>query len=88
MKVSISHEDCQVVERLFYRHMSNLNTLNYLISQNADDAQIVKYNNLISDIYTELEKAKEEIATKYQPEGEFVRYLFLFDEDAIEFYNE
>lgn len=88
MKVSISHEECRSVERLFYKHMSNLNTLNYLIMQGAEEEQLIRYNNIVTDLFMELEKEKERVVAIYQPEGNFIKYIFLFDEDAIEFFDE
>lgn len=88
MKVNITHEESQAVERLFYKHMANLNTLNYLIAQGAEKEQLVRYNEITAEVFMELEKEKERVVAIYQPKESFAKYLFLFDEDAIEFSNE
>lgn len=89
MKVTITPEENKKVERLFYLHMSNLNTLNYILSQNdVPIERIEKFNEATGNIYMELEKEKEQITTKYAPDTPFNRYIFLFNECAIEYTNE
>ena len=89
MKITITQEESKRVERLFYLHMSNLNTLNYILSQSDIPIErIEKFNEAVGKIYMELEKEKEQITSKYAPEVPFNHYVFLFDECAIEYSNE
>ena len=85
MKVVITPEESQKVERLFFEFSASVEVLKYLMAQEGmSEENIKKYNDIIMEKNWELERAKHEVSSKYHPEGT-TSYAFLFEENAIEF---
>lgn len=85
MKVSISPEESAKVERLFFEYNASVDVLRFLMTQKGLPVEnLKKYNDVIMEKNWELERAKQEVTAKYRPEGTS-HYVFLFEENAIDF---
>ena len=85
MKVIITQEESAKVERLFFEYNASVDVLRFLMTQKGlPGEELEKYDDVIMEKNWELERAKQEVAAKYRPEGTS-HYVFLFEENAIDF---
>lgn len=86
IKVRLTHEENNYVERLWYEYNASLNILRYLMSQDDIlEKHLQKYLDSSEAKYTELEFAKKEISEHYKPSNisDSYEYHFNFDEECL-----
>lgn len=85
MKITIKPEESLLVEKLFFEYNASVDVLKFLATQdNISVETLKKYNDIIMEKNWELEQAKKAITSRYQPEDSKT-YVFIFEENAIEF---
>ena len=87
IKVNISIEDSQAVEKAFYEYNASLNILSYLFKQQEiNEEYLEQYIQKSERYYIILEETKEVVSNKYKPnDGKEYNYIFDFDNYMIKF---
>ena len=83
--IKITQEECDHVQRLFYKYNAYISMLEYLANTISDTAIYDKKWNEAVDLWIELDKAKTAAEMKYKPAGEWDRYEFDFDNVQVVF---
>lgn len=90
IKVKLTEEESNYIERLWFEYNASLNILRFLMSQEGVlEKHLQKYLDSSEAKYTELEMAKKEISSIYKPEkltGSY-EYRFEFDEDCLVYWE-
>lgn len=88
--VKIEAEESSKVEMLYYKYNANKDILTALIQSGISivEGPGKAIREMVEGLFVELEKAKEEVGTKYLPEGKSIvnaNYSFLFDTSEISY---
>lgn len=83
--IDITHEECENVQRLFYKYNAYMSMLEFLAPTVSDTTIYDKKWNEASDIWIELDRAKAAVEAKYKPAGDWDRYEFDFDNTQVVF---
>jgi len=89
-EISITSNESEHIEKLFYKYNSYINMLEYFTNLPAmrDSVTYEKKWDEAVEINMELEKAKRAIEFKYKPEGNWDGYEFDFNKSKVIFYND
>lgn len=86
IKVELTHEESNWIERLWYEYNASLNILRFLMSQDTVlEKHLQKYLDSSEAKYAELEMAKSGLTKQHKPEaiGDSFDYRFDFDEHTV-----
>lgn len=88
-RIHITQEESELVELLYARFTSYCNILGYLTQYGSLDTTLFdkKWEEAVN-LDIELSKAKQEIDTKYHPDGKWDRFEFDFKNCDIIYYND
>ena len=85
--IPITHEESQIVYKLFSTYTAYTNVLSFLATKTTlDNTEIFdkKWDEAVL-LCSSLEEAKRKIEKKYKPEGSWDRFEFNFEEDTVIF---
>ena len=89
IKINITIEESQAVEKAFYEYNASLNILSYLLKQdNINENYIEQYTQKSERYFIILEELKQMVSTKYQPnDGKKYDYSFDFENNALNYFE-
>ena len=85
IRVKLSHEDCTLIERLFYEYNAAKDIISYLMQQDKiNEIYLQQYINIAEKRFTELEMNKNAVDKAYRPEGiNPLSYSFDFETEEL-----
>lgn len=70
IRVKLDHEDCTLIERLFYEYNAARDIISYLMQQDKiNETYLQQYINIAEKRFAELEMNKNAVDKAYRPEG-------------------
>ena len=85
IKVKLIHEDCALIERLFYEYNASKDIICFLMQQDSvNETYLQQYINIAEKRFTELEMNKKAVDKHYRPEGiGAANYEFDFENEEL-----
>ena len=91
IRVNLDHEDCILIERLYYEYCGARDIIGFLMQQpQINEEKLQEYINITEKRYAELEVNKAQVDAHYRPEGiDPIQFEFDFvNEDLVYTVNE
>ena len=91
IRVHLDHEDCTLIERLYYEYCGARDIIGFLMTRDdINEAKLQEYINIAEKRFAECEVNKAQVDAHYRPEGiNPIQYEFDFiKEDLVYTVNE